>query len=109
LGEWRAVSGTISAPGHLGRCRRIGGRFSRAGIWEAISLRLAAYDVFVIGGSFGGAAALLASLDPRVKKVIANCAVVDWAIVPREEKKETSNADYAGSYCFEDHDVSRLR
>jgi alpha-beta hydrolase superfamily lysophospholipase len=57
--------------------------------------RLAAYAVFVIGGSFGGAAALLASLDPRVKKVIANCAVVDWAILPREEKKETSNADYA--------------
>jgi len=52
-------------------------------------------DVFVIGGSFGGAAALLCSLDDRVKKVVANCPVVDWAILGREQKKETSNPSYA--------------
>jgi pimeloyl-ACP methyl ester carboxylesterase len=57
--------------------------------------RLAADEVFVIGGSFGGAAAILSSLDPRVKKVVANCPVVDWAILPREQKKETSNPSYA--------------
>src|SRR5690242_5867694 len=32
-------------------------------------------ELFVIGGSFGGATALLCSLDPRVKRVIANCPV----------------------------------
>jgi pimeloyl-ACP methyl ester carboxylesterase len=52
-------------------------------------------EIFVIGGSFGGAAALLASLDPRVKKVIANCAVVDWTILHKAEKGETSNPSYA--------------
>jgi pimeloyl-ACP methyl ester carboxylesterase len=52
-------------------------------------------EVFVIGGRFGGAAALLCSLDPRVKKVVANCPVVDWAILSREQKKETSNPSYA--------------
>ncbi len=52
-------------------------------------------EVFVIGGSFGGAAAILCSLDARVKKVIANCPVVDWAILSREQKKETSNPSYA--------------
>src|SRR5215831_12397821 len=52
-------------------------------------------EVFVIGGSFGGAAAILASLDDRVKKVIANCPVVDWAILASEERLETSNASYA--------------
>src|ERR1017187_5492775 len=57
--------------------------------------RVAVDDVFVIGGSFGGAAAILASLDPRVKKVVANCPVVDWGILPREQKKETSNPSYA--------------
>ena len=41
----------------------------------------------MIGGSFGGAAALLASLDPRVKKVIANCPVVDWSILRDEHEK----------------------
>jgi pimeloyl-ACP methyl ester carboxylesterase len=57
--------------------------------------RVAADKVFLIGGSFGGATALLASLDPRVRKVVANCPVVDWAILPREEKKETSHSNYA--------------
>jgi len=57
--------------------------------------RVVVDEVFVIGGSFGGAAAILSSLDPRVKRVIANCPVVDWAILPREEKKETSNASYS--------------
>jgi pimeloyl-ACP methyl ester carboxylesterase len=51
--------------------------------------------VFVMGGSFGGAAAILAALDERVKKVVANCPVVDWAILGREQRKETSNPSYA--------------
>lgn len=55
---------------------------------------LAPDEIFVIGGSFGGAAAILASLDPRVKKVIANCPVVDWGILGKEERKETSNPSY---------------
>lgn len=52
-------------------------------------------EIFVIGGSFGGAAAILASLDKRVKKAIANCPVVDWAILGAAEKAETSNRSYA--------------
>jgi dipeptidyl aminopeptidase/acylaminoacyl peptidase len=52
-------------------------------------------EIFVIGGSFGGAAAILASLDKRVNKVIANCPVVDWSILGGSEKAETSNPNYA--------------
>ncbi len=52
--------------------------------------------IFVIGGSFGGAAAILASLDDRVSKVIANCPVVNWAILNHAEKVETSKSTYAG-------------
>jgi dipeptidyl aminopeptidase/acylaminoacyl peptidase len=52
-------------------------------------------EIFVIGGSFGGAAAILASLDDRVNKVIANCPVVDWGILGASEKAETSNPSYA--------------
>jgi pimeloyl-ACP methyl ester carboxylesterase len=51
--------------------------------------------LFVIGGSFGGAAAVLASLDSRVSKVIANCPVTDWSILDGSEKMETSNQNYA--------------
>ncbi len=57
--------------------------------------RVRADEIFVIGGSFGGAAALLCSLDARVKRVLANCPVVDWAILPGERKKETTNPSYA--------------
>jgi pimeloyl-ACP methyl ester carboxylesterase len=74
-------------------------------------------ELFVIGGSFGGAAAILSSLDPRVKKVIANCPVVDWTILPREQKKETSNASYAAyiraafgnGYRLSDRNWAKLR
>ncbi|HKW74865.1 MAG TPA: alpha/beta fold hydrolase [Terriglobales bacterium] len=51
-------------------------------------------EIFVIGGSFGGAAAILASLDPRVKRVVANCPVVDWSVLDEEQPKETSNPSY---------------
>lgn len=57
--------------------------------------RLAPDQVFVIGGSFGGAAAILLSLDPRVKRVVANCPVVDWEILDRSEKMETIKENYA--------------
>jgi acetyl esterase/lipase len=51
--------------------------------------------IFVIGGSFGAPAAILSSLDARVKGVIANCPVVDWSILKKSEKAETSNPSYA--------------
>lgn len=54
-----------------------------------------AKEIFVIGGSFGGAAALLASLDSRIRKVVAICPVVDWKATKESEKAETSNPDYA--------------
>jgi esterase/lipase len=57
--------------------------------------RVRTEEIFVIGGSFGGTAAILCSLDVRVKKVIANCPVVDWGILRREQRKETSNPSYA--------------
>ncbi|HLJ28229.1 MAG TPA: prolyl oligopeptidase family serine peptidase [Candidatus Angelobacter sp.] len=56
--------------------------------------KLSPDEIFVIGGSFGGAAAILSSLDPRVKKAVANCPVVDWSILAQEQKKETSNKSY---------------
>jgi pimeloyl-ACP methyl ester carboxylesterase len=51
-------------------------------------------EIFVIGGSFGGATSLLCSLDARVNRVIANCPVVDWSILKESERAETSNPSY---------------
>jgi pimeloyl-ACP methyl ester carboxylesterase len=56
--------------------------------------RLAPDEVFVIGGSFGGAQAILAGLDHRISKTVAVCPAVDWNILPSEQKKETSNPSY---------------
>lgn len=77
---------------------------------------VSADQLFVIGGSFGGAAAILCSLDKRVKKVIANCPVVDWSILPRSEKAETSNPSYSAyireafgnAYRLSDRDWKKL-
>lgn len=57
--------------------------------------RLAPEQIFVIGGSFGGAASILLSLDSRVTRVVANCAVVDWSILDHAERAETSRQNYA--------------
>jgi pimeloyl-ACP methyl ester carboxylesterase len=57
--------------------------------------KLSPDEIFVIGGSFAGSAAILSSLDPRVKRVLANCPVVDWSILRDEQGKETSNPSYA--------------
>jgi alpha-beta hydrolase superfamily lysophospholipase len=59
------------------------------------AFRCSPENIFVIGGSFGGAAAILSSLDSRIAKVIANCPVVDWSILPKEQKKETSIPSYS--------------
>ena len=51
-------------------------------------------EIFVIGGSFGGTTAILCSLDPRVKRVVANCPVVDWSILGSALRAETTNRSY---------------
>jgi len=74
-------------------------------------------EIFVIGGSFGGAAAILASLDARVNKVVANCPVTDWGILDRADEMETSNPNYAAyireafgnAYRLSDTDWEKLR
>jgi dipeptidyl aminopeptidase/acylaminoacyl peptidase len=74
-------------------------------------------EIYVIGGSFGGAASILASLDPRVRKSIANCPVVDWSILEHSEKAETSNPSYAAyireafglAYRLSDRNWNKLR
>jgi dipeptidyl aminopeptidase/acylaminoacyl peptidase len=37
-------------------------------------------NIYVIGGSFGGTGALLASSHPKVKKVVALAPVIDWSV-----------------------------
>jgi esterase/lipase len=79
--------------------------------------KLKASRIYVIGGSFGGTTAILASLDRRVNRVIANCPVVNWNVLDEEQEKETSNANYAAyireafgnAYRLADRDWNKLR
>ncbi len=79
--------------------------------------RLAPDQIFVIGGSFGGAAAILLSLNPRIVRVVANCPVVDWSVLGKSEKAETSNPNYAAyireafgnAYRLSDANWNKLR
>jgi len=74
-------------------------------------------EIFVIGGSFGGAAAALSVLDPRVKKAVAVCPVVDWAVQGRTERKETNAKNYSTyireafgeAYRLDPRDWAKLR
>ena len=95
-GAWESAGEFLERSPHLDILDVIGGL---SGEFRELAFgrrfRVAADELFVIGGSFGGAAAILASLDARVRKVVANCPVVDWSILPREQKKETSNPSYA--------------
>ena len=78
---------------------------------------LAPDKIFVIGGSFGGAAAILSSLDARVTAAVANCPVTNWAILDEEEKLETGNQNYAeyirdafgNAYRLSDANWNKLR
>ncbi len=95
-GSWESGGEFLARSPHLDILDVIGGL---SGEFRELAFgrrfRVSVDEVFVIGGSFGGAAALLCSLDDRVKKVVANCPVVDWSILGREQKKETSNPSYA--------------
>lgn len=47
-------------------------------LWNNKQYHVKPENIFIIGGSFGGPAALLASRDRRVTKVVALSPVVDW-------------------------------
>jgi alpha-beta hydrolase superfamily lysophospholipase len=47
-------------------------------IWDAKTYRIPDPEVYLVGRSFGGPAALLNSKDARVKRVITFSSVIDW-------------------------------
>lgn len=77
--------------------------------------RIEPEEVFVIGGSFGGAAAILSTLDPRVTRAAAVCPVVDWRAARKGERKETSKGypaylkeAFGNGYRFRPSDWAKL-
>lgn len=46
--------------------------------WDNKKFKVIADEIYVIGGSFGGTAAILASLNKKVTKAIAVSGLIDW-------------------------------
>lgn len=58
-------------------------------LWDGVHYALDPKEIYLIGGSFGGAAAILASRDPRITKVVVVSPVVDWTAPSPEEPLHT--------------------
>ncbi len=56
--------------------------------WNQIEYKLDPKEIFVIGKSFGGPAAIFASKDKRVKKVAVMSPVIDWLAPSQDEPLE---------------------
>jgi pimeloyl-ACP methyl ester carboxylesterase len=54
-------------------------------LWTGTTYYLDVREVVVLGASFGGAAAILATQNPLVTKAIAIAPVVDWSVETKEE------------------------
>ncbi|MEK7084658.1 MAG: prolyl oligopeptidase family serine peptidase [Patescibacteria group bacterium] len=83
-------------------------------MWDGVVHPIHVSHVCVIGSSFGGTAALLASRDFAVDRVIAIAPVVDWASVDRGgepmEKMEHKLRDAFGdAYRFSHDDWMKLK
>jgi esterase/lipase len=83
-------------------------------LWDGEKYTIENPEIFVVGASFGGPAAILCSIDARVKKAIALSPVVDWK---EEKKSETEPMDWLGhvvkqafgeAYRYTDADWERL-
>lgn len=69
-------------------------------------------EVYVVGTSFGGPAALFVSRDKRVKKVIALSPVVDWSKTgpdePLDELRQLLKDGFGEAYRYEAEDWKKL-
>ena len=82
-------------------------------LWNNKKYRIKNPKVYLIGSSFGGPAAILASKDTRVKKVIALSPVIDWGV---ESKLESINwmgrftrIAFGNGYRFRQKDWDKLK
>lgn len=62
--------------------------------WDGVSYHINNPEIYIIGSSFGGPAAILCSQDQRVKKVVAQAPVVDWT---KEEESPTEPMSKLGN------------
>ncbi len=81
-------------------------------LWSGKKLKVNFQQLFILGGSFGGPAAILASRDSRVTKAVAFAPVIDWEAPSKDEPVEKLGAflplGFGNAYRFSKKNWSRL-
>lgn len=82
-------------------------------LWDGEKYTQEFEKIYVLGASFGGAAAILASIDTRVDKAVALSPVVDWTVEspdePFDHLKHFTGEAFGRAYRFDDDDFDRLK
>lgn len=69
-------------------------------------------EIYLIGGSFGGPAAILASMDRRVRKAFSLSPVIDWRadskVEPMDFLMRFTRAGFGNGYRFREKDWNKL-
>ena len=81
-------------------------------IWDNKSYSVKPKEIYVIGASFGGTAAILCSLNPKVTKAVAIAPVVDWKkdskVEPLPRLEKLTRSMYGQAYRFNHRDWQKL-
>ena len=81
-------------------------------VWDKTKYRINAKEIYIIGTSFGGPAAILGSLNKKVSKVIAVSPVIDWRqdskVEPMPKLKAAVREGFGKAYRFSDKRWSQL-
>jgi dipeptidyl aminopeptidase/acylaminoacyl peptidase len=82
-------------------------------LYHEKTMRVQPSVIYLIGGSFGGPAALLASRDKRVTKAVVLAPVVDWTKQSKTEPLgwliKFTRASFGNAYRFKDRDILKLK
>ena len=83
-------------------------------LWDNKKYRLKNPSFYILGGSFGGPAAILSSLDKRVKSAVVFSPVIDWQaqakspIEPLDRLGKFIRPAFGEGYRFSDKDWAKL-
>lgn len=82
-------------------------------LWDNTQYKINLKNVYVIGSSFGGPAAILASVDRRVTKVIALSPVIDWTqeseVEPWDTLRNFTKSAFGNGYRFNNKSWEKLK
>lgn len=82
-------------------------------LWSGKTHKVARPEIYLIGSSFGGAAVILASRDPRVRRAVAFSPVTDWRTETKAELivqlERFTRAAFGDAYRGTKHDFNKLK